>query len=85
MPLTNKGKREEISSPSSLISHYGSLVQSLSLQKKKKKERRRKKEGKSNVTSCSSPPEHNTILNEKNANSCPSRQPSQWINLLIYF
>lgn len=34
-------------------------------QKKKKiKEGGRKKEGESNATSCSSPPEHNTILNE---------------------
>lgn len=37
MPSTNKDKKEEVS-PSSLIYHYRSLVQSLSLKKKKKEE-----------------------------------------------
>lgn len=45
MPSTNKDKREEISSPSSLIPHYGSLVQRLPLRKKKKRRGEEKRKG----------------------------------------
>lgn len=41
----DKDKKEKVSSPSSLIYHYGSLVQSLSLQKRKKGEGKKKGRG----------------------------------------